>query len=140
MGVWDGEWDISHDKTRKTRHGKGRKEAHSRVFSLYRSFWGLGRGVITLVVLIRLKKEEYGYTLLKELDDLGFTVDQNTLYPLLRRLEKQGLLKSEWKVEDPRPRRYYCRSDLGSQLLAELKEELKKQNDILEEIIYEKHE
>jgi DNA-binding PadR family transcriptional regulator len=100
----------------------------------------LRRGVITLVVLSRLKKEEYGYTLLKELDDLGFSVDQNTLYPLLRRLEKQGLLKSEWKVEDPRPRRYYRRSDLGSQLLAELKEELKKQNDILEEIIYEKHE
>jgi len=100
----------------------------------------LRRGVITLVVLSRLKNQEYGYTLLKELDDLGFSVDQNTLYPLLRRLEKQGLLESEWKVEDPRPRRYYSRSKLGSQLLEELKEELKKQNEILEEIIYENHE
>jgi DNA-binding PadR family transcriptional regulator len=99
----------------------------------------LRRGVITLVVLSRLKNQEYGYTLLKKLDDLGFSVDQNTLYPLLRRLEKQGLLESEWKVEDPRPRRYYSRSELGSQLLEELKEELKKQNEILEEIIYENH-
>jgi DNA-binding PadR family transcriptional regulator len=83
----------------------------------------LRRGVIVLAVLSRLSEEQYGYSLLKGLSDLGLGVDQGTLYPLLRRLEAQGLLESVWKLEESRPRRYYVISAEGRKLLPQLKEE-----------------
>jgi DNA-binding PadR family transcriptional regulator len=71
-----------------------------------------------------LSKEEYGYSLLKALSDLGLEVDQSTLYPLLRRLESQGLLQSEWRIADEaRPRRYYVISTQGREVLTQLKRE-----------------
>ena len=83
----------------------------------------LRRGVIVLAVLSQLAGEQYGYSLLKSLSDLGLEVDQGTLYPLLRRLESQGLLASVWKLEEARPRRYYVISTEGKKLLPRLKEE-----------------
>jgi PadR family transcriptional regulator PadR len=83
----------------------------------------LRRGVIVLAVLSRLDQEQYGYSLIKSLADNGLEIDQGTLYPLLRRLEGQGLLQSKWRVEADRPRRYYVLSDEGRQLLPRLKEE-----------------
>lgn len=84
----------------------------------------LRRGVIAIAVLSQLSKEEYGYSLLKALSDRGLEVDQSTLYPLLRRLESQGLLKSEWRIADEsRPRRYYVISPQGSEVLNQLKVE-----------------
>jgi PadR family transcriptional regulator, regulatory protein PadR len=84
----------------------------------------LRRGVIAIAVLSQLSKEEYGYSLLKALSDLGLEVDQSTLYPLLRRLESQGLLQSEWRIADEaRPRRYYVISTQGRAVLARLKQE-----------------
>ncbi len=81
------------------------------------------RGLIMLAVLSQLSKQEYGYALLKLLADRGFVVDQGTLYPLLRRLEAQGLLESAWNVEEGRPRRYYVISGEGKKLLPQLKSE-----------------
>ena len=81
----------------------------------------LRRGVIVLAVLSQLEHEQYGYSLMKSLIEQGLNVDQGTLYPLLRRLESQGLLKSQWKVEADRPRRYYSISDQGQSLLPRLK-------------------
>lgn len=83
----------------------------------------LRRGVIVLAVLSQLGEEQYGYSLLKNLSDLGLEVDQGTLYPLLRRLEAQGLLESVWKLEEARPRRYYVISAEGKKILPRLKEE-----------------
>lgn len=83
----------------------------------------LRRGVIVLAVLSQLAEEQYGYSLLKLLSDQGLDVDQGTLYPLLRRLESQGLLQSTWKLEEARPRRYYVISPEGRNLLPKLKEE-----------------
>ena len=83
----------------------------------------LRRGVIVLATLSQLGSEEYGYSLLKKLADLGLEVDQGTLYPLLRRLEAQGLLESVWKLEESRPRRYYVISAEGKKLLPKLKKE-----------------
>ncbi|MCL4268368.1 MAG: PadR family transcriptional regulator [Anaerolineales bacterium] len=83
----------------------------------------LRRGVIVLAALSQLGSEEYGYSLLKKLADLGLDVDQGTLYPLLRRLEAQGLLESVWKLEESRPRRYYVISAEGKKLLPKLKKE-----------------
>ena len=83
----------------------------------------LRRGVIVLAVLSQLGEEQYGYSLLKALSDQGLEVDQGTLYPLLRRLEAQGLLQSVWKLEEARPRRYYIISTEGKKLLPKLKKE-----------------
>ena len=83
----------------------------------------LRRGIIVLAVLSQLGQEQYGYSLLKLLSDLGLEVDQGTLYPLLRRLEAQGLLQSVWKLEEARPRRYYVISTEGKKALPRLKKE-----------------
>lgn len=83
----------------------------------------LRRGVIVLAVLSQLDQEQYGYSLLKLLSDQGLQVDQGTLYPLLRRLESQGLLQSNWRLEEARPRRYYVISQEGRLLLPRLKQE-----------------
>ncbi len=83
----------------------------------------LRRGLIMLAVLSQLGKQQYGYALLKLLAEKGLAVDQGTLYPLLRRLETQGLLQSAWNVEEGRPRRYYLISTEGKKLLPQLKSE-----------------
>jgi PadR family transcriptional regulator len=83
----------------------------------------LRRGVIALAVLSQLDGEQYGYSLINRLKDHGLAIDQGTLYPLLRRLESQGLLKSSWRIEADRPRRYYTLSDEGRQILPRLKDE-----------------
>jgi PadR family transcriptional regulator, regulatory protein PadR len=83
----------------------------------------LRRGVIVLAALSQLGTEQYGYSLLKQLSKLGLEVDQGTLYPLLRRLEAQGILESVWKLEESRPRRYYVISAEGKKLLPKLKKE-----------------
>jgi PadR family transcriptional regulator, regulatory protein PadR len=83
----------------------------------------LRRGVIVMAVLSQLGKEQYGYSLLKLLADQGLELDQGTLYPLLRRLESQGLLQSVWRLEEARPRRYYVISPEGQKILPQLKQE-----------------
>jgi DNA-binding PadR family transcriptional regulator len=84
----------------------------------------LRRGMLSLAVLSQLVKEQYGYSLLKLLSDQGLEIDQGTLYPLLRRLESQGLLHSDWRIMDEaRPRRYYVISQRGQSALVELKKE-----------------
>jgi len=80
----------------------------------------LRRGALVLAVLLELRNEEYGYSLKKLLSEKGLEIDEGTLYPLLRRLESQGLLKSSWRVEDGRPRRYYQASAQGEKLAKEL--------------------
>ena len=73
----------------------------------------LRRGCLTLAVLAQLRQEHYGYTLRKALTERGLAIDESTLYPLLRRLESQGLLASEWREEDKLNKRFYRLSPLG---------------------------
>lgn len=73
----------------------------------------LRRGTVVLACLLMLRRPEYGYQLLEQLQSAGIDVDANTLYPLLRRLEKQGFLRSEWNTDDSRPRKYYVTSADG---------------------------
>jgi len=87
----------------------------------------LRRGCLTLAVLAQLKQEHYGYTLRKSLAARGMEIDENTLYPLLRRLEAQGLLTSEWREEDKRNKRFYRLSADGAEIFARL---LKEWNEI----------
>ena len=83
----------------------------------------LRRGCLVLAVLAQLKEERYGYTLRKPLADSGLTIEESTLYPLLRRLENQGLLVSEWREEDSRNKRFYRLSDEGKVILKQLVKE-----------------
>ena len=80
----------------------------------------LRRGTVVLACLLLLQRPGYGYALLDQLRDLGFSVDANTLYPLLRRLEAQGVLTSEWNTEESRPRKFYRTSADGDRLAKEL--------------------
>ena len=80
----------------------------------------LRRGTVVLACLLLLREPGYGYALLEQLRGLGFAVDANTLYPLLRRLEGQGMLASEWNTQEARPRKFYRISPDGERLAAEL--------------------
>jgi PadR family transcriptional regulator PadR len=80
----------------------------------------LRRGCLTLAVLAQLREERYGYTLRKALADDGLAIDESTLYPLLRRLEAQGLLASEWREEEKRNKRFYRLTPDGEQIFRQL--------------------
>ena len=95
----------------------------------------LRRGSLILAVLGQLRTEQYGYTLRKALAEHGMEIDEGTLYPLLRRLETQGLLKSEWREEDKRNKRFYMLSDDGKQILEQLIAEWKTLDASLSEIV-----
>jgi PadR family transcriptional regulator, regulatory protein PadR len=80
----------------------------------------LRRGSLVLAVLAQLRSEQYGFTLRKTLAEHGLEIDEGTLYPLLRRLETQGLLVSEWREEDKRSKRFYRLSTAGKLVLKQL--------------------
>ena len=95
----------------------------------------LRRGCLVMAVLSALRSEQYGYTLRKTLADQGLDIDEGTLYPLLRRLESQGLLVSEWREADNRNKRFYRLSSDGKQILKQLLAEWKRINASLDDII-----
>lgn len=95
----------------------------------------LRRGCLTLATLAQLRQEHYGYTLRKALADKGLAIDESTLYPLLRRLESQGLLLSQWREEDKRNKRFYRLSPLGEQMLTQLLAEWMELNASLDRIL-----
>jgi len=97
----------------------------------------LRRGCLTLAVLTQLRTERYGYTLRKALADDGLEIDEGTLYPLLRRLESQGLLVSEWREEDKRNKRFYRLSPTGEETLTQLLAEWQRINTSLKKIFQE---
>jgi DNA-binding PadR family transcriptional regulator len=97
----------------------------------------LRRGVIVLAALSQLREPQYGYSLRQALAEQGMVVEEGTLYPLLRRLEAQGLLASEWRIENGPPRRYYTLSAEGKKLYAELTESWRNLVDTVERLIGE---
>jgi PadR family transcriptional regulator, regulatory protein PadR len=97
----------------------------------------LRRGCLILAVLAALRTEQYGYTLRKVLSEHGMEIDEGTLYPLLRRLENQGLLKSQWRERDKRNKRFYRLSPEGKQILKQLLAEWQGINSSLDEILKE---
>lgn len=80
----------------------------------------LRRGTIVMCVLSQLDEPRYGYLLVQRLNDAGMPTEAGTLYPLLRRLEKQGLLKSEWETGGPKPRKYYAITPEGAKIYQKL--------------------
>lgn len=97
----------------------------------------LRRGCLVLAALAALRREEYGYTLRKSLADRGLEIDEGTLYPLLRRLESQGLLVSEWREHDKRNKRFYRLSDQGKEILEQLAADWRAMDTSLAQILGE---
>jgi DNA-binding PadR family transcriptional regulator len=95
----------------------------------------LRRGILVLAALSQLKEEKYGYALISSLAEKGLDIEQGTLYPLLRRMEDQGLLKSEWNVEGSRPRRYYLLSEYGREIFQDLAEDWRQLTEVMEELL-----
>ena len=95
----------------------------------------LRRGSLVLAVLARLRTEQYGYSLRMALADDGIEMEESTLYPLLRRLESQGLLTSEWREEDKRRKRFYRLSPDGEGVLRRLHEEWRRISASLERVL-----
>ena len=83
----------------------------------------LRRGTLTLAVLSQLRSPQYGYSLVLSLEKSGIAIEQSTLYPLLRRLEKQELVTSSWDTSESRPRKYYVLSEYGMEVFQQLKDE-----------------
>lgn len=97
----------------------------------------LKRGTLVLSVLLSAGAPIYGYSLVQALQEKGIDIEQNTLYPLLRRLEKQGLLVSTWDTSESRPRKYYSISPLGKDILLDLSHEWRRTNTIIEDLFKE---
>jgi PadR family transcriptional regulator PadR len=95
----------------------------------------LRRGCLVLAVLAQLRQEHYGYTLRKSLAEAGLEIEESTLYPLLRRLETQGLLTSEWREEERRNKRFYRLSPEGARIFRLLLAEWNRINDSLTRIV-----
>ncbi|TQS42140.1 PadR family transcriptional regulator [Cryptosporangium phraense] len=83
----------------------------------------LRRGTVVVASLVALRTPGYGYSLLETLSTAGFEVEANTLYPLLRRLEAQGLLTSSWNTDEARPRKFYRTTEQGEEIAAALRDE-----------------
>lgn len=97
----------------------------------------MNRGFLQVLVLVALEKPMYGYRMIKSFEERGYEVEENTLYPLLRRLEKNGLIKSEWEVSEGRPKKFYAITDEGRAVRMELLRIWSLQNEILEELTKE---
>ncbi len=95
----------------------------------------LRRGCVVLAVMAALRREQYGYTLRKQLAEHGMKIDESTLYPLLRRLESQGLLASEWREEEKRNKRFYRLSPEGKDIFKLLLSEWQGINTSLQGIL-----
>ena len=87
------------------------------------------RGTLIMLVLSQLKEPMYGYNLVKVLEDAEISIEGNTLYPLMRRLESQGLLKSEWETDGAKPRKYYVITEDGKSIL---RTEIQRLSELLE--------
>jgi PadR family transcriptional regulator PadR len=97
----------------------------------------MNRGFLHVLVLALLEKDMYGYSMVKHIEGLGYKVEENTLYPLLRRLEKNGWITSKWDLSKDRPRKFYAVTAAGRELRAALLEVWKTQNRVLDQVAKE---
>ncbi len=97
----------------------------------------MNRGFLHILVLALLEKDMYGYAMVKHIEALGYKVEENTLYPLLRRLERNGWIASKWDVTEDRPRKYYSITAAGRDMRAALLEVWRNQARVLDKIMKE---
>jgi len=99
----------------------------------------LRRGTLILCVLAKLRRPAYGYSLIAQLARRGMAIEANTLYPLLRRLEGQGLLESSWNTEGAKPRKYYAATGFGLEVLEALERHWRDSARTMDDILKEVH-
>ncbi|MCX6558275.1 MAG: PadR family transcriptional regulator [Candidatus Aminicenantes bacterium] len=92
------------------------------------------RGFLQLLTLTLLEKDSYGYAMVRLCRELGYEIEENTLYPLLRRLEKRGLIMGKWELNEERPRKFYAVTAAGRDMRNELLGIWKKQDEIIKHI------
>lgn len=97
----------------------------------------MNRGFLQVLVLVLLEKDTYGYAMVKHLEEKGYALEENTLYPLLRRLEKKGLIKGKWDISEGRPRKFYVITKEGRDVRARLQKIWLRQNEILNRLTKE---
>ena len=97
----------------------------------------MNRGFLQVLVLVLLEKNVYGYAMVKQMEEKGYALEENTLYPLLRRLEKKGLIKGEWDISKDRPRKFYLITKEGRDIRAQLLRIWQAQNNILNHLLKE---
>lgn len=95
----------------------------------------MNRGFLQVLVLVVLEKPMYGYMMLKKFEHMGYEVEENTLYPLLRRLEKREFIKGEWDVSEGRPKKFYLISDKGKDVRKKLLKIWREQNKIIDKLL-----
>lgn len=103
-------------------------------------FQELSRGTVSLAVLLTTGSPTYGYSMVTDLQEAGLDVEQNTLYPLLRRMESQGLLESSWDTGDKRPRKYYRRTQAGRDAAVLLGNEWGRLNEVIRRLVKNEEE
>lgn len=130
-----GRFRLPHLLTYCVSHSTVRHMDHTNTFTKLEL--ELRRGVIVLATLSQLRQPRYGYELRQALADQGLSIEEGTLYPLMRRLESQGLLDSEWKMEDGPPRRYYALNADGSILLKKLADSWQGMNEAMYRLLKE---
>jgi DNA-binding PadR family transcriptional regulator len=97
----------------------------------------MNRGFLQILVLMALEQKMYGYKMIKFFEEQGYTVEENTLYPILRRLEKNGWIKGEWTVSEERPKKFYRISHMGRSVRERALSNWNDQNDILRRLTKE---
>ncbi len=122
--------DIHYNKARGDNVGEKKETLENLLLELR-------RGTLVLSVLSQLKEPKYGYALVQGLEGQGVRIETNTLYPLLRRLEKQGLLASDWETGGSKPRKYYRRTASGDEVYKELKEQWQGISRTMEKLLEE---
>ena len=95
------------------------------------------RGFLQFLVLSLLEKDSYGYAIVRTCRDLGYEIEENTLYPLLRRLEKKGLIQGKWELSEERPRKFYAVTGAGREMREQLLGIWKKQDEIIKHFLEE---
>lgn len=99
----------------------------------------MNRGFIQVLVLVCLEKHMYGYQMLRHFQEQGYQIEENTLYPLLRRLEKNKLIESKWDVSQDRPRKFYVISEQGKKVREKLLNIRHKQNKVIDKLVEAKN-
>ena len=97
----------------------------------------MNRGFLQILVLILLENNMYVYSTVKQLEEKGYSLEENTIYPLLRRLEKKGLIKGTWDVSGDRPRKFYIITNEGRSIRQQLLKIWNKQNELLTHLLEE---
>jgi PadR family transcriptional regulator PadR len=118
-------------------HQKKTEEVSGMVTNISPFETEMNRGFLQVMVLTLLEKNMYGYSMVKQLEEKGYSLEENTLYPLLRRLEKKGFITGKWDISEDRPRKFYIISEEGRAIRHQLLDIWHRQNEVLKHLLEE---